>query len=312
MYPMGGPPGPVPRASHVWPGEASGALRRLRGPGDRSAGGCFGYTGDVARVLIAALLALGPAIARAQSCAEPSSPKEARPLAREWFARGQKAQEAGDETEAVRAYACSMRIYAHAFTAYNLAKAAEKSGDLQLAIDNYRRYLELASNPKDKDDVEQTISLLEERLAKVKSELNRPAPVVSPAPPPQPPPLVSRRSPPLPPAAPPASGPRYRPAAWTALALGTVAGGAAIALNVSARARVDDCHTRFQRGDPKYADSCGAAKPLAYSSYALFAVGGVALATSVALFVAGRAPSGPEVAVAPAEGGVAVLVASRF
>jgi len=64
-------------------------------------------------------------------------------LAKEWCARAEAAESAGNDVEAVRAYACSMRMMAQASTVYSLARVAQRSGDVELALQSYRAYLTL-------------------------------------------------------------------------------------------------------------------------------------------------------------------------
>src|SRR5512138_441538 len=102
-----------------------------------------------------AILFLAPAVARAAECPE-SSPEEAqerRKLAKEWFSTAETAENSGDDAEATRAYACSYKMVAHPYTAFNLARVAERSGDSDLALKMYKAYLALKPDAKDREEV---------------------------------------------------------------------------------------------------------------------------------------------------------------
>src|SRR4051812_23325132 len=101
------------------------------------------------------LILLGAASARAQdmTCPTevPGSSTERRARAKEWFSRAEAAEAASDPIAAVKAYQCSLHMVPHAFTAFNLARLAEKTGDLELAIESYDAYLKLAPEAPDRE-----------------------------------------------------------------------------------------------------------------------------------------------------------------
>src|SRR5512133_1666367 len=92
-----------------------------------------------------AILLFAPTAARAAECPEssPEDGQERRKLAKEWFSTAETAENSGDDVEATRAYACSYKMQPHAFTAFNLARVAERSGDTDLSLKMYKAYLAL-------------------------------------------------------------------------------------------------------------------------------------------------------------------------
>src|SRR5262245_17673804 len=112
-------------------------------------------------------------VARAQgneNCPDtpPESAKSRRALAKDWFTRAETAEQSGDQLGSIKAYACSLKMVPHAFTAYNLARVSEKAGDLELALGSYRSYLTMAPEAPDKADVERRIASLQTRIAAVR------------------------------------------------------------------------------------------------------------------------------------------------
>ena len=105
------------------------------------------------------LTVLAASAVRAAECpaSSPDRTEERRALAKEWFARAEAAENAGNDVEAVRDYACSMKMVAHAFTAFNLGRVAERSGDLELALRSYKAYLTLKADAPDQDEVQTKI-----------------------------------------------------------------------------------------------------------------------------------------------------------
>src|SRR4051812_35514278 len=91
--------------------------------------------------VVAGVLAWGAlATARAETCPDVPDDEVAlrRSMAKEWFAKAEESEAAGDKQAAVRRYACSLNLAPHPSTAYNLGTVAEKSGDLSMAVDGFR------------------------------------------------------------------------------------------------------------------------------------------------------------------------------
>jgi hypothetical protein len=222
----------------------------------------------------------------------PDQPKERRALAKEWFARAEAAENAGKDVEAVRAYSCSMRMTAHPFTAYNLGRVAERSGDVELALKSFQAYLTLKPDATDKDEIEAKIQELAAKIKEVK-ELGAgeeaPAaetppveetPSVSVAPPeetpvkpvaPEPPPRVTE------PAAEPRSSSHVLE--WVVGGVSAAALATGIIMNIVARKDMDTCNNK---GAPD--SSCDSAKTAAYTSYVMFGLAGAAAAVEGVLF----------------------------
>lgn len=249
-----------------------------------------------------AILLLAPGAARAAECPEssPEDAQERRKLAKEWFSTAEAAETSGDDVEAKRAYACSYKMVAHPFTAFNLARVADRSGDTDLALKMYKAYLALKPDAKDKEDVKGKIKAIEEKIASGKEGgpagagpaatettaavpiATEPAPdVLTPPPEPKPAEVVERRPEPQPePEAP------SHTMEW-------VVGGASVAVllggvvtNVVARAKMDACRTDANNNDlPRANDECNAARPMAYTSYALFGVAGAGIVLDAVLII---------------------------
>jgi hypothetical protein len=285
-----------------------------------------------------ATLLLAPAAARAAECPEssPEDPQERRKLAKEWFSNAEASENGGNDTEATRAYACSYKMVAHPFTAYNLARVAERSGDSELALKMFKAYLALKPDAKDKEDVKAKIKVIEEKVASDKAgggetaaapteptppvaEEQPAAPEPTPdvlAPPPEPKPADVVRRPPEPEAEP------ERPSNALYWAVGGAAGAAlvgGIITNVVARAKMSTCRADAGNNDlAKANDECNAARPMAYTSYALFGLAGAGAALDAVLILlrhSGGDSSGGDEAflhLMPLPGGGGLLARGKF
>jgi hypothetical protein len=271
-------------------------------------------------ILAAVLVASGPIVARAETCPEVPDDEVAlrRSLAKEWFARAEEAEAGGDRQAAVRRYACSLSLAPHPSTAYNLGTVAEKSGDLSMALDGFRTYLKLAPEASDRPAIEARIAALDARVTELRKDI---APKAAPPPPP----AVTPPPPPAPAVAPavphPGTGVHARRVAALITGGGAiVVGGAGLVLNLMARSKMSSCFSDWNATmSPSALTECDDAKPLAYTSYALFAVGGTAAVVSAALLLstaeaAPAAEAAPEVALAPAlvPGGAALFASGHF
>jgi hypothetical protein len=275
-------------------------------------------------VLLAFVLATGPLVARAaETCPDVPDDEVAlrRSMAKEWFAKAEEAEAAGDKQGAIRRYACSLNLAPHPSTAYNLGTVAEKSGDLSMAVDGFRTYLKLAPEATDRPAIEARIVALEARIAELRKDIapKTPAPLPPPAPA-VPPPATAPAAAAPPPAVDPAAASRTRrTAALITGGGGLLALGAGITLNVMARSRMSACYSEWKNTMTAGAlDKCDAAKPLAYGSYVLFGAAGAAAVASGVLLLwtpeAAPAEEGSDVALAPAllPGGAALVATGRF
>jgi hypothetical protein len=267
--------------------------------------------------VIAFVVAAGPIAARAaETCPEVPDEEVAlrRSLAKEWFAKAEEAEASGDKQGAIRRYACSLSLAPHPSTAYNLGTVAEKSGDLSMALDGFRTYLKLAPEATDRPAIETRIAALEARISELRKDIGpKPAPEVPPpvAPPAPPPPVAPVRTGPVPVTHP------HRTAGLVVGGGAALSLGAGIVLNVMARSKMSDCYSQWKTMMSSSAlDRCDDAKPLAYTSYALFGVAGAAAVVGSVLILwtpetAGPSDESSEVSLAPAVlPGGAALVAS--
>ena len=279
---------------------------------------------------LAAALAT-PAAALAQDCpAEiPSSSRDRRALAKEWFGRAEAAESANNPIAAAKAYQCSLRIVPHAFTAFNLGRLAEKTGDLELAVEAFNTYLQLAPEAQDKPEIEAKIAALNVRIAALRNEQNAPVgppvnpPVADPSPPVPTPPLPDLKPPPseTPPrltettsASEPSSGWKVHPGVYVASGVGVAALVGGIVLNIQARSKMDDCRALAASGMTEPADkACKAAKPRAYASYALFGVtAAAAVADAVLIWMSVKNPGAERVSLRLVGDGATVGTTWRF
>lgn len=296
--------------------------------------------------LAAALLALalfGPRAAKAAECpaSSPEDPQERRKLAKEWFSNAEQAEKLGNDEEATRAYACSYKMVAHPFTAFNLGRVAERIGDNELALKMFRAYVTLKPDASDLEDVKARIQAIEDKMATAK-ETPPPAVEAQPeAPPEQPgeapadsltpppaaaPPTVTKRPEPEP--EPEPQGPPSRTAEWIVGGVTVAAIVTGVALMLAASGKMDNC---WADGGPNSdgtrlgtaAASCNDARPLAYAGYALtYGVGIAGAATEAVLLIlhrggsrgssSGDSDDSTSVGFVPLPGGGALTARGRF
>ncbi len=241
-----------------------------------------------------ALLFLAPGAARAAECpaSSPEDPQERRRLAKEWFGLAETAENGGNDAEATRDYACSYKMVAHPFTAYNLGRVAERSGDNELALKMFKAYLTLKPDAQDREEVKSKVKALEDKIASAGTsgpsegtnaeEGTQAAPTPAPeppqeqlAPPPEPKPAQVVQTP-----RPAEPAPEQEPPSH---AMEWIVGGASaavlvggIALNLAARSKMSTCEADGAKGSYASAnDACNSARPLAFTSYALFSLAAV-------------------------------------
>lgn len=251
-----------------------------------------------------------------------------RAQAKKWFSKGEEGTKLGDDLGALKAFQCSMKFVPHGFTAFNIAQIAERVGDLELAIASYNKYLLLVPEAKDSDEINRKIAALKERLARVKQEnaakVARPAAAPAPARGPSASSSAAARRPDTRAGvstetvaastqdSETSSGPNYRTFAWISYGGAAAFGVGGVVTNLLSRSKMDSCRTKYNAGDRVGADSaCSAAKPLAYTSYVMFGLGGAALAAGT--FFVLRPTESSEVAMTPLpEGGLTLRYGGRF
>lgn len=104
----------------------------------------------------------------------PSASADARTEARAHFKKGMDAIAAGRFDEGIPELEKAYEILPHPNVLYNIARAHAEAGNLEKAIDYYKRYLE--TNPPDKDETQAVLKGLEARLKKPEPEPPPPAP----------------------------------------------------------------------------------------------------------------------------------------
>jgi len=282
-------------------------------------------------LLVCGLTVLSASAVRAAECpaSSPDRTEERRALAKEWFARAEAAENAGNYVDAVRAYACSMKMVAHAFTAFNLARVAERSGDLELALKSYKAYLTLKADAPDRDEVQSKIGELEAKVREVKENIGGAEPTAAPPPPveakpevPVAPPPEERPEKPSPIEPPPhvneplpeAHG-SLHVAEWVVGGVAVAALTTAIILNVAARSDMNTANTTTDPNQSK--SSWDSAKTEAYTSYAMFGLAGAAAAVEAVLLYrlwssSSDNPSDTSVGLGWTPGGLTLSARSRF
>jgi hypothetical protein len=270
-------------------------------------------------VVVAVSLAAGPALAQSAECPpQPAQLKDRRTLAKDWFTRAETEELGGDYAAAVKAYSCSFTMLPHPSTAYNLARAAERAGDLKLAISAHRDYLTLKPTASDRPETEERIKGLEEKLAAQQQA----------ATPPPPTPAVITAPEPAPPVPPPAPLPprrkvrqvepepeevsRMGTTEWVIAGVGAAALVAGVVFNMGARSAMEDCR-ELARGNNigPAREACDRAKPFAYLSYGLFGAAAAAAVVDLTL-VLGKRSSVESVSMIPVPGGAALSASGRF
>jgi hypothetical protein len=281
--------------------------------------------GTVVFSLVVSTLAAGwAATAQAADCpaTPPASMKERRTLAKEWFSRAETEELGGNDQAAVRAYSCSFAMLPHPSTAYNLARAAERSGDLTTALTAHHDYLTLKPGAADRAEVEERIKVLEAKLSNAAPPTPAPAPpppVATPEPTPAPepaptpapaPPVVRRQA--RPPVEERPSESRMGTTEWVIAGLGAAALVAGVVFNVGARSAMNDCRELAKGNNISGArDACNRAKPFAYLSYGLF-VGAGAAAIVDLTFILGKQTSVEHVGLVLQPGGASLSAVGRF
>jgi hypothetical protein len=191
-------------------------------------------------------------------------------------------------------------MVAHPFTAYNLGRVSERSGDNELALKMFKAYLTLKPDAQDKEDVKNKIKSIEERIAAGTAIVSpetasgdeggdktaAPQEELAPPPEPKPAPVVQTTKP---------AQPEPEPEAPSHVVEWIVGGASAAALvvgvglNLAARSKMSACQTDADKGSLASANTeCDSARPLAYTSYALFSVAAAGAAVDAVLLILHR------------------------
>jgi tetratricopeptide (TPR) repeat protein len=260
------------------------------------------------RSLLGAALALAllPSLARADDCPEPTEVTgDRRALARDWFSRAEAAETAKDNAAAARAYTCSFALVPHPSTAYNLARAAERAGDLKLALTAHREYLSLLPDAPDRKEVEARIASLRGRLAAASAPARPPAPSA-----PSPAPAAELT------AIAPAPGPsflsRVGTPEWIIAGVAAAALVSGVVFNIGARTSIADCRDMAHNNQIAPAkQACDRADLFAYTSYALLGTAGAAALVDAGL-IWRRERQRESVALQIVPGGLTLALRGRF
>ena len=108
--------------------------------------------------LVAALIVVAPAAARADAAAELAE-------ARARFERGAKLYQDGRYRDAIAEFEAAYRLRPHGAIHYNLAQCREKLGEWPQALRSYHDYLRELPKAEDRDQVRKAMRRIEDRLA---------------------------------------------------------------------------------------------------------------------------------------------------
>jgi hypothetical protein len=236
-------------------------------------------------------------------------------MAKDWFSRAELEEQGGDDRAALKAYSCSFAMLPHPSTAYNLARAAERSGDYQLAASALHDYLTLKPTASDRTEIEERIRVLE---SKPPSSPTAPAE-------PSPAPATTAGSEPPPAPTPPAPVVRRRPrpvesnhesrmgtTEWIIAGVGAAALAAGVVFNLGARSAMNDCRELARGNNISGArDACDRGKRFAYLSYGLFGAAGAAAILDVT-FILGKHQSVESLGMVLMPGGATLSASGRF
>jgi tetratricopeptide (TPR) repeat protein len=115
--------------------------------------------------MLAGLYPLNEAEAQVGSCNVAADQDGRRDIARQHFMRGQELFEANEYASALALFECSFQNVPHPSTLYNIARAAELSGDFNRALDAWRGYLQMAPEAEDRAEIEARIRGIEQAVA---------------------------------------------------------------------------------------------------------------------------------------------------
>jgi tetratricopeptide (TPR) repeat protein len=200
--------------------------------------------------ILSLVLLTGPSPARAQSPLK-------RELARRHYKLGETYYKTSDYPRALEHFKKAYAAEPHHALLYNIARCHEVMAQLELAIENYRRYLQHAEDPERRETVRQRIEVLRQRLERQPAPpASQPAPPASqPAPAASQPASATIQPAPQPspqPAPPPAPGQRpgawRRTAGWVTLGLGGASLVTGLVFGGLASAEASDYRDAVDRG----------------------------------------------------------------
>lgn len=263
------------------------------------------------------LLQASPAFAQ-WVCPESNSPQQARRLAGETFNDGERLFTERRFQDAVDRFECSYSLVRHPNTLYNIARTAAEAGNLALALQTYRSYLERHATDDDRSTVQAAIRDVENRIAAQERQ-----------PPDQPPPVGEGGGDPQQPP-PPRNGGETggtrmtsaRIAAWVTMALGVALAGTGGGLWLAAWSSADDFPSSVASQDElsTWQEELDRGEAMETASYVLMGVGAASIAASIVLFavfpgsepVASGSRSRPLLGFHVGEGSLALSFSGRF
>lgn len=209
--------------------------------------------------IVCAALVFGASLAA--HGAEPA--QKDRKFAIELFKESKKRYRDGDFEAAARLLEEAYAIDPAPTLLYNLARARESAGDLEGAVDAYRRYLEADPAAKDRGAIEKRIENIDRQL-KERAELEAKieAQRETPPPPPPPPPPIAVTTTPEP------TEPEVSPVPWIIAGVGAAVIGSGVVLGILASGRnTDAMNAPSQLDANNLADEAGGLAAAANASY---------------------------------------------
>ena len=276
----------------------------------------------LAASLAAILLALpAPQPARAQpagkdGAAKDGAAKDGKAIAREHFRRGRQLHDAGQYLEAADAYLEAYRHFPAPAFLYNAGQVFRLAGEVEQALEHYRRYVELEPSGEGADNARGFIAELEAALAeRARQEETRRAEEAreqeeargQPDPGPTEPPA------PIGPVVPPRDAPA-RPGRGLVIAGAATAGAGVVALGLAAvfgaraSSRSDELSDHRGPWGPEQRELYDSGQSAETAMTISLAIGGAALATGSVLYLLGnRKNREASVALTPTASGAALV-----
>ncbi len=238
------------------------------------------------RIVCAALVLGGSLTANA---AEP--PKKDRKFAIELFNESKRRYRDGEFEAAARLLEEAYAIDPAPTLLYNLARARESAGNLEGALDAYRRYLEADPSARDRGAIEKRIENLDRQIRE-REELKAKLDAKQAPPPPPPPPAAVVTTPP--------PSDVLSPVPWIIAGVGAAVIGSGVVLGVLASGKNSEAMEAASQVDASnLADEAGG---LASAANASYVAGGIVVGAGLIWGIVSMTTADDEVAVLPVLG----------
>jgi tetratricopeptide (TPR) repeat protein len=257
---------------------------------------------------LAALTALAPTLAAPRRAAAETE-EERLKRAEELYSEGDKLYNLAEYDKAIEKFKEAYLLSKEPLLLYNIAQAYRQKGDCANALKFYKNYLREAPDAENKETVDKRVVEMDECVKKAQSGEPRPVDHTETTPDPKP----DSRPPPVERPAPRGGGKKL--AGLVTAGVGVVLVGTGVYFSSVAAGKAgdieDECAMGCDFANPDIAALDEEGKAAERNAIVLYAVGGVAVAGGVGLWLWGRsearASQRPSMAVVPARGGGAVV-----